>query len=78
MPHPRIVELGMAISRLFGPAHGRILSLIRRTVLLGTVSAVGLLTTGCASVDRVASAHNNSTAPDPEWYQSSDNPFHSD
>ncbi len=78
MPHLRILEWGMATSQIFGPAYGRIVSFIRSAALLGTVSALGFLTTGCVSTDGVASANNNSTAPDPEWYQSSDNPFHSD
>jgi hypothetical protein len=29
-------------------------------------------------MNSVASADNNSTAPDPEWYQTNDNPFHAD
>jgi hypothetical protein len=68
----------MATSQIFGPAQDRIVSCMRSAVLWAVVSALGFLTSGCASTDSVASANNNSTAPDPEWFQSSDNPFHSD
>jgi hypothetical protein len=68
----------MATNKTTGRGYGKFLVALGRLILLGIIAATGFLTTGCASMNSVASADNNSTAPDPEWYQTNDNPFHAD
>ena len=50
-----------------------------RVGLLLTASFAGLALTGCATDGTSVTADNTpSSAPDPAWYQSNDNPFHAD
>jgi hypothetical protein len=46
--------------------------------LLLIAVAISSGTTGCATTGTTATASNDERAPDPAWYQSSDNPFRAD
>jgi hypothetical protein len=66
----------MATDEAGGRHHRKFPPRLGRLIILGTIAATSLLTPGCAN--SVASTDTNPTPPDPEWYQTNNNPFHAD